>query len=202
MAGHDVVAGDYLFSERNEGVAARRARVECRIVRRFAMPEAVHGKHVVALGQLGQYGSVVFPFHALPVHEQKRWPTVRPFRVIDRRVTHFRLLFDEASIERASDGALVGMQVVVTVYDDTDVKAAIADIQSALATLQEKEDKDTVYDDTAIRTAIDGIQAAVAALEAKEDKDTVYDDTAVQSAIADVQSAISARSEGGQGYRL
>jgi hypothetical protein len=87
-----------------------------------------------------------------------------------------------------------------TIYDDTEIKQSIANVDNKMSGLSEKvtsleerpivdtaltkrvealeckEDKDTVYDDSAIVKRIES-------LEAREDKDTIYNDTEIKNRL-------------------
>ena len=95
-----------------------------------------------------------------------------------------------------------------TIYDDTDIKQSIANVDNKMSglsekvtaleerpivdtalterveALEEKEDKDTVYDDTEIKERI-------GALEEKPDKDTIYDDSNLKTQIVELQTALN-----------
>ena len=95
-----------------------------------------------------------------------------------------------------------------TIYDDTEIKQSIANVDNKMSGLSEKvtaleerpivdtaltervealerkEDKDTVYDDTAIKERI-GV------LEEKPDKDTIYDDNNLKAQIVELQTALN-----------
>ena len=109
MTGYDVVVADGLLCECYQRIAAGRARVQRWVVRRFAMSETIYGEHVIALRQLGQHGRVIFPFHSLPMHEQKRRPAVGTFCIVDRGTINLRLFFGKACSERAINRAFVAM---------------------------------------------------------------------------------------------
>ena len=94
-----------------------------------------------------------------------------------------------------------------TIYNDTEIKQSVADVDtkvdnlSAKVTsleerpivdtalterveaLERKEDKDTVYDDSAIVKRIE-------TLEQKQDKDTIYDDSNLKSQIVELESKL------------
>ena len=77
-----------------------------------------------------------------------------------------------------------------TIYDDTEIKQLITNINNKISGLSEKvtalearEDKDTVYDDTEIKERI-------SALEDKPDKDTIYDDSNLKSKIDELESKL------------
>ena len=94
-----------------------------------------------------------------------------------------------------------------TVYNDTEIKQSVADVDTKVDNLSEKvtaleerpivdtaltervealerkEDKDTVYDDTDIKERI-------SALEQKEDKDTIYDDSNLKAQIVELESKL------------
>lgn len=94
-----------------------------------------------------------------------------------------------------------------TIYNDTEIKQSVADVDTKVDNLSEKvtaleerpivdtaltervealeqkEDKDTVYDDTAIKERI-------SALEDKPDKDTIYDDSNLKSQIVELESKL------------
>ena len=94
-----------------------------------------------------------------------------------------------------------------TIYNDTEIKQSVADVDTKVDNLSEKvtaleerpivdtaltervealerkEDKDTVYDDTAIKERI-------SALEEKPDKDTIYDDSNLKAQISELQEKL------------
>lgn len=64
--------------------------------------------------------------------------------------------------------------------------------------LEDKPDNDTIYDDTEIKqlitdinNKISGLSEKVIALEAREDKDTVYDDTAIKKELSELNQSIA-----------
>lgn len=95
-----------------------------------------------------------------------------------------------------------------TIYDDTEIKQSIANVDNKISGLSEKvtaleerpivdtaltervealeckEDKDTVYDDTPIIKRIE-------TLEDKPDNDTIYDDSNLKAQIAELQTALN-----------
>lgn len=61
----------------------------------------------------------------------------------------------------------------------------VTDILNRIATLEEKEDKDTVYDDSKLLKRIEE-------LEAKEDKDTIFDPTELVERTSKVEARVQA----------
>ena len=73
-----------------------------------------------------------------------------------------------------------------TIYDDTEIKQSIANVDNKMSGLSEKvtalEDRPIV--DTALTERVE-------ALERKEDKDTVYDDTAIKKELSELNQSIA-----------
>ena len=104
-----------------------------------------------------------------------------------------------------------------TIYDDTEIKQSIANVDNKMSglsakvtaledrpivdtalterveALERKEDKDTVYDDTDIKERIE-------TLEAKPDNDTIYDDTGITKRIEKIEASVTRRAP--TGYTL
>lgn len=104
-----------------------------------------------------------------------------------------------------------------TIYNDTEIKQSVADVDTKVDNLSEKvtaleerpivdtaltervealerkEDKDTVYDDTDIKERIE-------TLEAKPDNDTIYDDTGITKRIEKIEASVTRRAP--TGYTL
>ena len=119
MSGDNVVAIEDLLGKRDDCVAVRLARVKLWFVVRLAVSEAVDGDHVVALRKLRQDACVVLPFHALTVYEHQGRTVVGAFAVADGCPVDGRLLLLEARSVRGVDDALLGMEVVVAIDEDS-----------------------------------------------------------------------------------